>query len=91
MNYCVSQTFIPATKYLRKQPKGRRINFWIIVSVQHGGEGLAEQSSSHQGSQETERENACISWLSPFHIFIPSGHPVYGWCHTHSGWFSSLS
>jgi hypothetical protein len=48
------------TKYLNIQFERRTDLFWLMVfegSVHHGGEGMVEQNSSHDGRQEAEKKN----------------------------------
>jgi hypothetical protein len=51
-----------------------------MVSVHHGRQGMAEQSKSHHGDQETEREKERerLYWLSHFSHFIPPSLATYG-------------
>jgi hypothetical protein len=42
----------------------------------HGGEGMAEQRSSHHGGQEAGKRMVALE-LSPLSPFIHSGPPAY--------------
>jgi hypothetical protein len=48
-----------------------------MVSIHPGRKDMVEQSSSHHGDWEAERENALADFLL-FSSFIPCSLPVYG-------------
>jgi hypothetical protein len=77
--------FVTSTKYLAKKLQGRSL-FWLMVSevsVHHGREGGAEQSSLQPGNRKRERMPALVGFLLfllPFH----AGPQTMAWCHTPS-------
>jgi hypothetical protein len=77
----VSQTFVPVTKVTEQFKRGELMISEVLVH--HGGEGMAEHSSSPSGGQKAEEKNACAYGflLLPL-LFRPQ--PM-GWC-PHSRW-----